>query len=189
MADDLCSIVDVRAWLKLDDDATSEDALLTRLISAESTRIYQYLHKPKLLAANYELIFCGNGKQVEFFAQSPINSVASVAIGNANILASSLGSAGFLARNDKISLIGYRFTRGIDNIRVVLNAGYADLPADISQAAIELVCFRYLERGRIGHASKSLGSETVSYITKEMPDSVAGKLTPYRRITPALWSR
>ncbi len=61
---------------------------------------------------------------------------------------------------------------------------YSYLPGDIEQACLELVALRYKERERIGHVSKSLAGETVSFTQKDMSDDIKLALQPYRLVAP-----
>lgn len=185
-AGDLCTLEDVKAWLNLVDN-DEEDALLERLISAESARCGQFMNRPSVLAQDFVLTLSGNGQASIFLPHSPINSVSSVSIDGSAVSASVGRSAGFFFGRQSISLIGRSFTRGANNVTVAFNSGFETAPADISQACIELVCYRYRERDRIGHTSKSIGPETVAFQTTEMPDSVKQKLRNYARVsTPSL---
>jgi hypothetical protein len=58
---------------------------------------------------------------------------------------------------------------------------YSYIPADIEQAAMEMVGERYNYKSRIGVVSKSLGGqETMAYSQKDMSDFVSTLLVPYR---------
>jgi hypothetical protein len=60
---------------------------------------------------------------------------------------------------------------------------YGFVPQDVAQVCMELVGERYFYRLRIGEVSKSLGGqETISFSQKDMPDSLAAMLAPYRAV-------
>jgi hypothetical protein len=54
----------------------------------------------------------------------------------------------------------------------------------VEQACIELALLRINERGRIGEASKTQAGEVVSFVQKDMTQSIATALQPYRRVVP-----
>lgn len=64
------------------------------------------------------------------------------------------------------------------------SSAYADVPADVEEACLELVAARYKGRERIGEVSKNLGSMTVSYSQKDMSDFCRSVVNRYRRVTP-----
>lgn len=75
----------------------------------------------------------------------------------------------------------YTFSPADAGTRVGLNYGF--VPADLSRACLEWAADRYLYRGRIGQASRSLGGqETTSFIVRDMPATVATLLQPYRQV-------
>lgn len=182
---DYTTLAEAKAWLKISTD--TDDTVLESLISAESARIDAYLSRA-LASQSYDIVFGGNGKQSMVFQQYPITAVASVEIDGVAVPAySSSTGYGYTFSNWRIQLIGKSWTWGVNNCHVVFTAGYATIPADIRQACLELVALRYRERERIGHSSKSIGGETVSFVIAEMTDSVKQKLNQYRRTMTAAW--
>ncbi len=68
---------------------------------------------------------------------------------------------------------------------VSYTAGYATPPADISQAAAELVGEAFRRRDRIGLSSKSLGGqEVVAFSLKDMNDTAKALLASYQVLAP-----
>jgi len=79
-------------------------------------------------------------------------------------------------------LVGYAFHRGSQNVAVSYSAGYATIPPELEQAAIELIGFRYRERTRIGEVSRALGGQaTAAFSQKDMPDGIKAILAKYQR--------
>lgn len=75
----------------------------------------------------------------------------------------------------------YSFSPDDAGANVQLTYGY--MPADLAACCIDWVAERYAYRSRIGQHSKSLGGqETMTFIVKDMPDFVAARLQPYRRV-------
>ena len=63
-------------------------------------------------------------------------------------------------------------------------ASYANVPADVEEACLEMVTARFKGRDRIGEVSKNLGGMTVSYSQKDMSDFCRSVVNRYRRVTP-----
>jgi hypothetical protein len=191
MADgDLTNLADVKAWLQTGQNPfpATDDALLTRLITAASEFIQNWLGR-QIAAADWLEMRDGTGGQLLAFANIPVTAVLSLSIDGLMIPPAPLDggfSAGYTFTPTELALRGYVFTRRPQNVIVTYTAGYAATPPDIAQACIELVCQRYRERTRIGEVSKSLGGgETVTFSQKDMPEAVKTLLAQYRAVAPA----
>ena len=187
MFGDLTTLADVKAWLKTGQSAfpITDDALLTRLVTAASQYIQSWLSRP-IASAEYLEVRDGTGSQTLQFACFPVTEVAAVAIdGQVVPRATSAGRAGYAFSPTQLSVRGYRFSRGLQNIAISYTAGYATVPPDIAQACIELVCLRYRERSRIGELSRSLGgAETVAFSQKDLSEAIRTLLQQYRTVIP-----
>lgn len=68
---------------------------------------------------------------------------------------------------------------------VTVNITYSYVPADVVQAATEIVGERYRYLDRIGQTSKSLGGqETVAFSKESLTEFIRELLNPYRNVTP-----
>jgi hypothetical protein len=185
---DLCELEDVKKWLGI--TGTGDDELIGRLITAQSAVIEQYCNR-KFKAASYELVVDGNGKNTMIIPHYPIISVDSLMVNGISVPAYSFGMSGYGYRFGQMSitLYGSCFIRGAGNVSMEVFAGYQKIPADLAQACIELVALRYRERDRIGHISKSIAGETVSFTQEAMPDPIKQALADYRRVVsvPGSW--
>ena len=186
---DLTTLADVTAWLQTGQNPfpSVDDALLARLITAASRFIESWLDR-RITMADWVEIRDGNGGQRLAFANFPVSAVLSLSIDGLSIPAAPAGGgfgAGYVFSPTELALRGYVFSRRAQNVVVTYTAGYADVPPDIAQACIELVCQRYRERARIGEVSKALMSgETVTFSQKDMSDDVKTLLAQYRAVTP-----
>lgn len=179
---DLTTLANVKAWANV--KTTDDDALLTRLISAASEYIQTWLNR-SFASQAYNEVRDGNGNCRMVFAESPVTAVSSLVVNGRPIPASAgFGQAGYSFDKTMLKLTGYTFERGIGNVLISYTAGYAATPPEIEQACIDLISLRYKERDRIGHQSKSLAGETVTFFIKDMPDSVQTILNNYRKVIP-----
>lgn len=189
---DLTTLTDVKAWLQTGQTAfpPTDDALLTRLITAASQYIQTWLNR-RIAGADYFEVRDGTGGQRLQFSCFPVCAVLSLTIDGMAIppappvsLSSGLTS-GYVFSPTELSLRGYYFIRGAQNVAFSYTAGYPTTPPDIAQACIELVALRYRERTRIGEVSKAVGGgETVSYSQKDMSSPVSTLLQQYRLVAP-----
>jgi Phage gp6-like head-tail connector protein len=189
---DLTTLADVKAWLQTGQSAfpPTDDALLTRLITAASDYIQTWLSRP-IAIADYLEVRDGTGGQRLQFARFPVCVVLSLTIDGLPIppappLSPSTGlTAGYIFSPTQLALRGYYFTRRVQNVLVSYTAGYPSIPSEIAQACIELVALRYRERTRVGEVSKAFaGAEMVSFSQKDMSASVATLLQRYLAVAP-----
>jgi hypothetical protein len=189
---DLTNLADVKTWLQTGQSAfpPTDDALLTRLITAASQFMQTWLNR-NMAIADYIEVRDGSGGQRLQFACFPVSAVLSLMIDDVAIppappaLPSTGLNAGYVFSPTQLAVRGFYFKRGAQNIAFSYTAGYPAPPPEIAQACIELVALRYRERTRIGEVSKALGAgETVSYSQKDMSASISTALQQYRLVAP-----
>lgn len=179
---DLTTLANVKQWLNI--SGATDDALLTRMVSAASLFIENWLNQP-ILAQDFTVTFDGWGGRRKSLVGYPINSVASVTVNGAAIPAAvGAMASGYIYSQSQILLRNYVFTDGVANCSITYNAGYATTPKDVEQACIELVGLKYKTRDRIGLSSKSMAGESISFFDTDMSDSVRSALRNYVRHTP-----
>ena len=184
---DLTTLADIKAWLQTGQAAfpATDDTLLTRLITAASQYIQTWLNRPIALT-DYRETRDGTGGQRLQFACFPVTAVSTLTIDDQPVPAApATTAAGYSFSATQLSVRGYRFNRGAQNITFAYTAGYSTTPSEVVQACIELVALRYRERTRIGELSRSLGgAETVAYAQKDMSDAIKTLLQRYRLVSP-----
>jgi Phage gp6-like head-tail connector protein len=184
---DLTTLADVKAWLQTGQAAfpATDDALLTRLITAASQYIQSWLNR-QITLTDYLETRDGTGGHRLQFACFPVSAVLSLTIDGQPVpLALSIAAAGYSFSPTQLSVRGYTFNRGAQNVVVAYTSGYSTTPPEVAQACIELVALRYLERTRIGEVSRSLaGAGTVAYSQKDMSDAIKTLLQQYRLVAP-----
>jgi hypothetical protein len=184
---DLTTLADVKAWLQTGQSAfpPTDDALLTGLITAASQYIQTWLNR-QISLANYVETRDGSGGYRLQFACFPVSAVQSLTIDDCVVPpAPSSTTAGYTFSATQLSVRGYKFNCGAQNVIVAYTAGYSTTPPEVAQACIELVALRYRERTRIGEISRSLGgAETVTYAQKDMSDAIKTLLQQYRLVAP-----
>jgi hypothetical protein len=156
------------SWLR----EALEDVLVVRLITAVSQYIETWLNR-RLAITDYFEMRDGAGGQKLQFGCFPVVAVLSLTIDGQLVLpALSSLAVGYSFSSTQLSVRGYKFSRGGQNIAIAYTAGYPTTPPEIAQVCIELVSLRYRERSRIGEVSRSLGgAETVIYSQKDMSEA------------------
>lgn len=190
MFGDLTTLAAVRAWLSTGQQplTTIDDGLLAALITSESGWLQTWLGRD-LAMQDWVEIRDGNGGPRLSFAAFPVSAVVSLSINGQPIppappINQQGWTSGYVFTPTQLAVRGWVFARGIQNVAITYTAGYLTPPAEIAQAATELVALRYKERTRIGEASKHIGAETVSYSQQAMPARVAALLARYQAVAP-----
>ena len=203
---DLTTLADVKAWLQTGQSAfpATDDALLTRLITAASRYIQTWLNR-QIASQDWIETRDGVGNalgpcEVRYqFAAFPVTAVGLVAVDGVTIppiLASPSAQtgivvgafatqAGYLFTPTQLVIRGYPVPRKAGCVTLQYTAGYSVIPPDLAQACIELVALRYRERSRIGEVARAIGGgETVSYSQKDMSDSIKTLIQQHRVVAP-----
>lgn len=179
---DLTTLENLKGWLGI--TTTDDDTLLTRLIGSASEFIQTWLNR-SFASQAYNEARDGTGTNRLVFGDYPVTAVSSVVVNGLAIpLSAGFGQPGYNFDSIRLMLTGYVFSRGTGNVLISYTAGFPETPKEIEQACIELISLRYKERDRIGHQSKSLAGETVTFFIKDMPDSVRTVLNNYRKVVP-----
>jgi hypothetical protein len=175
---DLTTVAAVRTYGGIDGD----DAVIAALVTAASAWIRSWLNRD-ITTADYDIRRSGQGTAALLVPHYPIRTVILLEVdGRAIPAQTGWGQAGYHHDERQIVLVGHAYTRGIANVRIQYRAGYDAVPADIAQAANELVTLRYRMRDKAEWSSKSLAGETVSLVQKDMPASVATVLQAWQRV-------
>lgn len=172
----------VNAWLGL--TVTTDDALLTGLITMASALMDNIMSR-SLLTASYTEMRDGPGGQTISTRNYPITAVTGVSVDGVSIPPSpGAPTPGYGFTPLQIFLRGYQFTRDVQNVQLQYTAGLASAPADLEQACIDLVAFKYRGRNWTGQASKMLQGETVTFRVEDVPKEVMAVLKTYQRVIP-----
>lgn len=180
---DLTTLAAVKSYVGI--TSSADDEQLTSLITAYSEWARSVMSRD-ITVQSYVSWSSGRGGVSMLVREWPIVSVTALAIEGVTIPAAPAWNAyGYRFAERSITLSGgIIFPIGFDNVRVAYSAGFAVIPADIAQAINELVGLRYKMRDKIEWSSKSLAGETVSLVTKDMPDSVRTVLRNYTNVVP-----
>jgi hypothetical protein len=184
-AGDLTSLQSVRLYLDIKTD--TDDALLSRLITAASVFIVNYLNRNTILQASYaNERHNGHGGQSLTLRNTPIQSVASLTVNGLVVAASPDGVLpGYVFDKSSIAYVGGVFPKGFSNVVVSYAAGYASVPYDIEEACVELVALHYREKSRVGKKSDAMPQGgTTTYSEEALSPRGKATLSNYRRMVP-----
>jgi hypothetical protein len=193
---DLTTLQNALVWLGCpNDDAYGT---LQRVITAVSTAIQSWAARP-LKAADRVDVFDGRGRTRIMMSDYPINSVASVIIGEmmqVSVPPRSSASPGFTF-SDKFVYVDppYFFDKGRRNVQISYNAGYLTVPLDLEQGCLTWIK-AIMDGANYSAALKSASAgqtkldfsfaqtKLTSNLTVTMPPSVHNMLVSYQKVTP-----
>lgn len=166
-------------------DADGSDALIPVLLDAYSSAVRSYTNRDWTVES-YSRSFDGANNTRQLLPQWPLITVSAVAIDGRDVApAGSFDAAGYRFDDQSIILNGQRFGRGTANVAISWTAGYPTVPYDITQAVLEWTAVAYTNRGdKLGWSSMTLAQQTVTLITKSMPDRVKIMLDNRRAVVP-----
>lgn len=128
----LASLERVRDWVGV--TSNNDDLLLTRLVDEASRFILSYLQRPTLFQYIFSDIYDGYGQRSLILRNWPVQSVALVMVDNIIVpAAANITQSGFTleswdgippGRPQSVSLRGYEFCRGMNNINIVYTTGF-----------------------------------------------------------------
>jgi uncharacterized phiE125 gp8 family phage protein len=179
---DLTTLASFKAYAGV--AVTNDDAVLSSLITAYSAWVQQWMNR-NILTQTYNETYNGRNHIAQMLPQWPVTAVSAVTIDGVSIPARTTATgAGYFTDGEAVILAGYSFSKGRANVTIGYTAGYATVPTELAQAVNELVSLRYKLRDKMEWSSKSLAGETVSLVTKDMPESVRTILNTWRAVVP-----
>ena len=180
-ANDLTTLSFVKNWLQIKPDIIGDDGFLQHQVTTASAMIQQRLNRT-IPQATYTETRNGMGQRALKLINQPVISVASVSVNGTDIPARpSPTASGFTFDEALVYLAGWCFAKGQQNIVVVYDAGYPQVPADLENAVAEVIAWKFRYRDRIGVSSKVLAGETNAYF-KGLPDDLLEVIDQYKRV-------
>ncbi|MBI5118824.1 phage gp6-like head-tail connector protein [Candidatus Poribacteria bacterium] len=178
---DLTTLADVKEYLDIGADEIKFDSLLGRLIAASSRQIEGHCGRT-LEIKSYGETYDGNASDILFLDNTPIISVASLEIDG-----EAVQPEDFKVYDDYVRLPSRLFTPGELNVAVTYSAGLFDAgagapPADLVDACIQLVAFKFNLRGAEGLTDRRANQTAEKFVGEAIPLSVAIILDKYRRV-------
>jgi hypothetical protein len=175
----LAPVADVKAFLSLKANHP-DDALIARLTVAASSWFESQTGRSFASASSGET-FVGNGSRYYAPKHFPVSTVSGFLVNGIAIPeAVAETDSGYRVLNDVIVLSSdYRFTDGLI-CSVSYTAGPETVPADVTQAVIEIAAERYKYMGRVGELSKSTANGSVSFVSFQIPAFVQSVIDTYR---------
>ena len=190
-AGDLTTLTNLKDYMQLPVNDTSNDTTLSRLITAISAWFLTQTNRDTILSQSFTENRNGTGGNIINPFNWPLSAVASVTVDGVSIPQSINGAPGFAFDDYSIYLVGqsrgyfrdcmYRFNRGFGNVQLVYTAGYASTPGDVEQAVLDQVVFTFRRQPNMGTVSQSAnGILTTTFSQKDIAPGVQQVVDYYK---------
>lgn len=185
------NIYDTKNWLEIAMTVETYDARIEMFISQVCDQFNRYT-KRLLVARDLTDYYTGDGTNVLYLDQYPVNSITSLhidaerAYGDSTLIAAA--DYALYTKSGQITLDSSTFSSSAKAVKVVYNAGYtltdtATLPLDLKQAALNQIkyYFNRWKHNREGVSSLNFQGESEGRVTTDelLPD-VQAILNRYR---------
>lgn len=205
-AQDLTTLATAKQWLPISSSNTADDATIARLVTATSQDFMRATRRPDLLLAQYVEARQGDGSSRMVAFHWPIVSVASLSVAGVSVLPSAdkLANGYYFdadidpERNCQLYLNGCSFSDGA-TVALTYYAGYTQpgtspsvpsgqvaLPADIEQAVLDWMEYRYRMRPNVGAVNRRMAEgDSVHTELIDAPPNVIQVIERYARQIPS----
>lgn len=173
---DLTTLAKVKRWLGLASN-NLDDQILEDLITSCSDLIREFLGRDIVKLTYTNDVYDGTGADSIVLRQYPIISLTSVSVGG-SLIADAVAAGRMLRRTSGI------FPPGAGNVLVTYEAGYDPIPHGLDQACVEMVGEVYKSKDRIGHVSKQLGGDIVTFDMTDIPARIKTSLHQWMSVVP-----
>lgn len=183
----LTTLATLKAYVGITDSAA--DAVLTSMITRASTLVCRYIGRDEVFTKSKTETLNGNGGSFLMLKLRPITAITSVTV-NGTVIPPSAGAGqpGYLFDERGVYLVGYVFSRGVQNVTIVYTGGIDQSHPDVAileQATMEIVFLKWKRRDHVDLQSTSMnGIQTASYTMKDIPAESKLALSSCRSVVP-----
>lgn len=138
----LIALTSVKDWLNTGGNGAAPyppdgDALLSRLVASASNFASVYCSRP-IAPITVTEVYSGTGRESLTLRQQPVLAIRSLTVGSQTIAARvGLTGSGYVFDNESVSLCGFGFCHGRQNISITYDAGYQTTDALTVQVSSE----------------------------------------------------
>lgn len=177
---DLTTLEKVRLEIFGNDPAIEADEILSALITSSSAWVESQIGRTFAAPASVTETRNGDGTSRMLLNKSPVASVTSVTVDGVTVPArATVDGTGWVYSEGGVDVVGSVFTEGVQNVVFVYSAGVA-VPADLEQAVIEHVAFKFRRRNSLGLNATTQGGESVSFDDAAVMAGIRDVIDNYR---------
>jgi len=181
----LATLDEIKDYYQFGNTRQIDDDLLEDLSDRVTILFQTYCGVKQFYAKDYTEYVDGSGDRYLFLKNTPINSVAVINEDSDWVWASdtTIASDAYRVIDEKYLVSKESWwTLGEQNYKITYNAGYATIPLDLKQVAIEEIVRRYKHRKDFDVIAKSQEDGNVTYSEKGLLTSTKQILNRYRTL-------
>lgn len=174
----MVTLQDIKSYLKIDDTNTKEDSFINNLIPSSYQMFCKYVGY-EILSKDYTEYYSGDYTPNLIVKHVLINSITRL-----EIYGRVIDSTNYVIQGNEIILTdGTVFPLVPNQIKIIYNAGYDELPDDIKELLIEFIGIRYKYRDNINVLSMGNSHTRTTYEQDSIPDKIRKLLFFHRRVS------
>lgn len=178
----LTTVANCKAFRNIPTENTEDDAELTRIIPAVQAFLEEECGRVFDVGPVTEYFDGDEWNQLLIVARPPINSITNLWDDASRVFAVPLAATSYDIKDDKAGIVrlldGRRFSNGQRNIKCTYNGGFATMPLDLEQAAIEMV-WAARKKGMhnlIGVRSRSIADGNIEFLNLDWGSANLGPI-------------
>lgn len=179
----LATLNDVKLYLWITD--TSEDTLLTSLLESADSMIKSYTSRD-LEATDYTELKDWKWELQLILNNFPVNSISWFSYNTwtfATPVWENFIVDDYKAKFDEWIIVKPSWIpRWIENIKVIYNAWYTNIPKDLKQACIQVVAYYYQTKEANGVKSESVDWARIEFDVKDIPKDIFTIINKYKNV-------
>lgn len=181
----ITTVANCKAFRGIEADNTDHDEELDRLIKAAQAFLEQECQRTFEQATVTEYHSGNDWSDRILVSAPPIISITNIWDDPARVYATPIASSLYViddAEAGVIRLDGLTFTKGLRNIKVTYVGGFATIPGDLEEAAIEMVWAARMkgEQSLVGVRSRSIADGSVQFVNLAWPLDLDAIISKYR---------
>lgn len=179
----LATLLDFKLYLWITGD--SQDTLLTLFLSSADQMIKSYIGRD-IEVKDYTEYLDWNAQKEIILANYPVNTLTSISRNTWTLqtpIWEALEQTTYkLSPNVWKIFLVYALYRGFQNYKIVYNAWYSSIPADLQLACIKIASKYYNSRTSDWITSESVNGDSLDFDTYDLPNDILVILDNYRDI-------
>lgn len=181
----ITTVANCKAFRAIEAGNTDHDAELTRLIPAVQRWLEQECQRTFDQGTVTEYFSGTDWRDTLIVSRPPIVSITNLWDDPARVYATPISAASYViddADAGIVKLDGLTFSSGLNNIKITYVGGFATMPQDLEEAAIEMVWAARMkgDQNLVGVRSRSIADGSVQFVNLAWPLDLDSIISKYR---------
>jgi hypothetical protein len=181
----ITTVANCKAFRGIESESTEHDEELDRLIVAAQSFLEKECQRTFEQATVTEYFSGIDGQDRLILAIPPIASITNMWDDRSRVYATPISSSLYVIDDAEAGIVrldGITFSRGLRNIKITYVGGFAEIPGDLEEAAIEMVWAAHMkgEHNLVGVRSRSIADGSTQFLNLAWPLDLEPILSKYR---------